>query len=492
MADLVTARELNRQIRQWRRGRAQAKLVDVIGDAYVAIFSTLIIGSMVVSVLVQAGDLSARTCTADGCRAAITWGPWLGILAAAAATTGLARLFGPVFVSPAAASWLLPAPVDRGPLLRPRLALALLAALACGAGVAAAGAALAGDSVGVLLWTVAVGAGGCAFVGGAAALGQGFGSPVFWIPSMVLEAALVLVATRTLEPAHQHRAASPVIVIVAIALLGSAILVSTAAFVRLARLRSADLTHGGALTPALSGALATLDLALVLDVVVAQRWRRRGQVRPVRGGPDGPAALCWRDLTRLRRSPSHLLVLIGAAAVPYAAARFGIGRAVVPIAVVAGFLALVPLLVSLRVLARTPGITRLLPFPDSVSLRYTLVVPGVCALLYGAVAAPAMHGQLGSDPGLSVTVAVAVALSALAAAVRWVTGRPPDYARPLVSTPAGAVPTNLYGSAFRGFDIALVTSVPLLLAPDGNGATFSIAIALGTLAILVTRAVNRP
>ena len=85
-----------------------------------------------------------------------------------------------------------------------------------------------------------------------------------------------------------------------------------------------------------------------------------------------------------------------------------------------------------------------------------------------------------------------MALSALAAAVRWVTGRPPDYARPLVSTPAGAVPTNLYGSAFRGFDIALVTSVPLLLAPDGNGATFSIAIALGTLAILVTRAVNRP
>ena len=109
-----------------------------------------------------------------------------------------------------------------------------------------------------------------------------------------------------------------------------------------------------------------------------------------------------------------------------------------------------------------------------------------------ARSAPALHDQLGSDPGRTITVTIAVALAVLAAAARWVTGRPPDYGRPLVSTPAGAVPANLYGSAFRGFDITLITSLPLLLAPDGDGATSTIAIALGTLAILIGRAISRP
>lgn len=492
MSDLATPRDLNRQIRQWRRGRAEARLIDVIGDAYVAVFSTLVVGSMVVSVLVHAGDLTARTCSTEACHTAITWGPWLGVLAAMAATTALARLFGPVFVSPAAASWLLPAPIARGPLLRPRLVVALLAALGWGAAIAAGGTALAGAPWETVAWAVCLGACACALSVAAAAAAQGVRGPWFWLPALGLEAGLVLTSTGVLAPATTPRTVAPAVVGVAVALLVLAVLAGAVAFVRLARLRSADLTPGGALSPALSGALATLDLALVLDVVVAQRWRRRGRVRPVRGGPDGPAALVWRDLARLRRSPSHVVVLLAAAAVPYTAAHFGAGRAIVPIAILAGFLATVPLLVSLRVLARTPAITRLLPFPDTLSLRCTLIVPAGCTLAYAAVSAPALHDQFGSDPGRTITVTIAVALAVLAAAARWVTGRPPDYGRPLVSTPAGAVPANLYGSAFRGFDITLITSLPLLLAPDGDGATFTIAIALGTLAILIGRAISRP
>ena len=49
------------------------------------------------------------------------------------------------------------------------------------------------------------------------------------------------------------------------------------------------------------------------------------------------------------------------------------------------------------------------------------------------------------------------------------TGRPPDYAKPLVSTPAGAVPTNLYGSVLRGFDVLLVAVTPVLFAPTAGG-----------------------
>ena len=67
-----------------------------------------------------------------------------------------------------------------------------------------------------------------------------------------------------------------------------------------------------------------------------------------------------------------------------------------------------------------------------------------------------------------------------------VTGRPPDYGRPLVSTPAGGVPANLYGSALRGFDVALLTGLPLLI-PNSFGATLSVALSGVVLLVLVNR-----
>ena len=75
----------------------------------------------------------------------------------------------------------------------------------------------------------------------------------------------------------------------------------------------------------------------------------------------------------------------------------------------------------------------------------------------------------------------------MAAAVRWVTGRPPDYSRPLVSTPAGAVPTNLYGSALRGLDILVLTVAPLLAWHEQAGAEVSIGLSLLTLGVLIGR-----
>ena len=67
------------------------------------------------------------------------------------------------------------------------------------------------------------------------------------------------------------------------------------------------------------------------------------------------------------------------------------------------------------------------------------------------------------------------------------TGRPPDYTRPLVSTPAGGVPTNLYGSVVRGFDILLVTSAPLLFSPSPTGAGISLVLTVIVLGYLTGR-----
>jgi hypothetical protein len=108
-------------------------------------------------------------------------------------------------------------------------------------------------------------------------------------------------------------------------------------------------------------------------------------------------------------------------------------------------------------------------------------------LVFGLATFPALHGAAGVTWSDSVVLGLTVGGCALAGAVRWVTGRPPDYSKPLVSTPAGGVPTNLYGSIIRGFDILLLTTAPVLFSPTVNGAFVSLLLAFGVLSYLVGR-----
>ena len=62
---------------------------------------------MVVSVIVNVRLVSDDLCTTGGCQEARTVMPWLVGVSVLAVVLALARLFGPVFVSPAIGSWLL-------------------------------------------------------------------------------------------------------------------------------------------------------------------------------------------------------------------------------------------------------------------------------------------------------------------------------------------------------------------------------------------------
>ncbi|MGA8248197.1 MAG: DUF6297 family protein, partial [Nocardioides sp.] len=63
--------------------------------------------------LVNLSRESDRACVSAGCQGARAMLPWLVAGGAVVVLLTLARLVGPVFVSPAVASWLLPTPVDR-------------------------------------------------------------------------------------------------------------------------------------------------------------------------------------------------------------------------------------------------------------------------------------------------------------------------------------------------------------------------------------------
>ena len=484
-------RELRAEIRQWRRGRADARLIDVLQDAYVAVVTALMLSSMLISVLVHVSALAARLCTAPGCQEARTALPWLAGLTAVVAVLALARLLGPVFVTPAVASWIIATPVDRAAVLRPRMVATLTAAAAITAAGAAAAGTLGGFAVGPVtafgFATALVALTVVAFAASTQTAGPTPGAVLTRSLAALLWLALLVLAAGDAPALGPPRGTSGAGWAVVAGIGAVAVAASVTASRRLPRLHTNQITAGGALAPGLSGALSSLDFALGYDVLLAHRWNAHPPVRPRRAGPAGPAAVLWTDLARLRRSPGAPLLLAAAAVIPYCAAVAGTGTLIVLVATATGFLAGLPLLTALRVLTRTPSLTRMLPFPDSTTRRMAIVLPTLLLVGFGAAVSPALHRGAGLPWPDATAAGVAVGFVALAAGCRWVTGRPPDYTRPLVSTPAGGVPTNLYGSALRGFDILLLGTVPMLLSASVSGAEISMLISLAVLAYLTGR-----
>ncbi len=456
-----------------------------------AVFATVMLGGMFVNAVVQAGAVTDRLCASAACSDARSLVPWLIAGASLLAVLGVSRLFGPVYVTPADATWLLSSPLDRATLLRPRLARVLLTTLLATCAATGVGVLLAGASRGAGLAFTAAAALLASAVAAACTYAQehdrrGVVTGAQWVLVAVIWAAVAAVAVGEAPSVPLPAEGAPVVVAVVVA-AAAAVLGAVAAWRHLGRLRRRDVAGGGELAPGLSGALATLDLALAYDVVLAHRWRDRGAVRSGRGGPGGALALLTSELRRLRRSPHRLVVLAATVVVPYAAAAAGVGRFVVLVAAAAGFAACLPLLSGLRVVSRGPSVARALPFSSALAQVMTAALPTLAALAYGAATTAAMREGVDADPGAALACGLAVGAAAAASGVRWTTRRAPDYTRPLIATPAGAVPTNLYGSIIAGFDVLLLAVTPMLLAPDVRGATVSLLLSVGVWAYLVSR-----
>ncbi|WP_426247504.1 DUF6297 family protein [Nocardioides sp. LHG3406-4] len=492
--------ELRADIREWRRGRATASRSEVLQDLYVALFAVLMLGAMAVNVVVGFRREADDLCVTAGCTGARAVLPWLTIAATLAAVLALARLLGPVFTTPAAGAWLLSTPVDRASLLRRRLLVmsSLAAAIALAVSLPATGLA------GLAPWAVVASSAAAAVAGvgvvALAAVSQERGrSGARWLLWLLLAGSwtgLLLLALD--EPSDwlsgwspgrsSHWAASATApVVVALVLVGAVAPAAVTGWRGLARLRRRQLEPGGNLSSGLSGALATLDLTLAYDVVVAHTARVRATVRSRRGGPHGPLALVWRDVVRLRRRPLPLLAVAAAVVAPYAVAQAGGGRLVLLVATLAGFVACVPLLLALRVLSRTPSLARMLPMHPALSRVCTLVVPSLAAAAYALGCVGAVHAAVGVGWPLATGLALAVGAGTLTSAAWWMTRRPANYSAPAVSTPMGAVPPGMIAGVLHGPDMVLITSAPMLLAPTTTGITFSLGICAAVLAYLALR-----
>lgn len=483
-AEVPSAREVRAEIRDWRRGRAELRWGEAISDAYVALFCVVMVGAMGGNVVLSLRRLADDTCLA-ACAEVRSAGPWLAALAVALLALGLARLLGPVFSPPAANAWLLSTPVPRGALLRPgwmrTTGLVVLGALV----LLLAPAVLGGFSWHeATVYLVAGSATSVAFVG-VAALSQvretSAGRWLTWLVTALLWLGLGAVASHELGtvpavPVGAGVAASGLAVLVAAVLVWR-----TATAVGSVPRRVLGYTEH--LSPSLSGALSSVDLGLMYDVLLARRWGRGAHVRSRTGGPLGWPALVHRDLRRALRAPQPYLLLAGLVLVPYAAAEADAGRAVVLVTTLAGLLGGPALCAGLRVVVRTRSLARMLPVRRQTLLLAHLVVPGTALMVFALATTPTLVDAAGEDGG-AVNLAIACGLSSIAATVRWVTGKPPNYAAPMVSTPAGGVPTGLFSSAARGFDVWAFTALPLMF---GQGGMYvSTLISIGVIAYLVS------
>ncbi len=470
----VSERDLRALMKDWRRGRATRHLWEVFQDGYVAVLAVVMFGAMIASVVWRAQGLASE-CTTATCQTGRTLLPWAALFGTLAATLAVARLFGPIVASAAEGFWLMDAPVRRSRLLFGRLvAVIVVAGLASGlfGGLVAAltGSTLADAGI----WAAASALGAAGLTAFAAAE-QGADRQwvvrgLSWVAGALGLAALggvVAVAagwlTIGLDLALGEQLAAIVGAVGVLLLLLGGVL----AFVRLDGMRRTRLLSGGSLVSGMQGAMFAMDIGLMRDILVERDARDRGHVRPTRGRGLGVQALVWRDLQRLVRFPKSLLLLGIGLVVPYAVGALGLGSFSPFISGMVLMTALIPLLGSLRVLSRTKGLARAFPFSTQDIRRAVMVVPAALALAWAAAAVPAFAGLGSGAQHLALPDAVIHAfltgVAGLLAAVRWVTAKPADYGSPMVQTGMGAMPPGLMVNLFRGIDVMVGVTGPLLL-----------------------------
>jgi hypothetical protein len=404
------------------------------------------------------------------------------------------RLFGPVLASAAEGFWLLEAPISRAKLLRSRLVAAVVAAFLGGAVIGTLISALTGSRlIEVLVWAAATALSAAASVAFAAAQ-QGIerhrlthlATYLFGLLAVGALFSVIGVAAGWFSLGLSENVGIELGLIMIAASILVLLISAVLAGLRLAQIRRARLLSGGALVSGISGAFFALDIGLAHDIVVERRAIERGHVNPKRGKGLGLEAIIWREWQRLWRFPQPLLVLAATIVVPYAADALGMSTLTPVLAALALFGATVPLLGGLRVLTRTGGLARCFPFSLARLKLASIAVPAILAGLWAVATVPAYlgfgDGAIQRPVPEASLIAIATGAAGLLAAVRWTQAKGVDFGAPMVASQAGAFPPGLVTNLFRGFDVCIITTAPLLL---GGSPWWSLGIAAIAAAILL-------
>ncbi|MFV2178395.1 DUF6297 family protein [Actinomadura sp. LOL_016] len=409
----------------------------------------------------------------------------------------LARRFGPVSLPAADAAWLLLSPLPRRGVLGRTAVILLVLALAGGAALGVALAAVLGVADPVRL-AGAVGLGIAATAGGTATAVLAQASPPWdaWLQTVVagsLSAAVLAMVLgngpdRQLLASLTDAPTSPVTVVAAACAVASALLLRLA-WGALPRIPARALRDASTRTGHVVAAAAVLDPSALSGIAEDAHWRGRlVRSRPWPARLSGPAALAWIDWRRLSRRPGRVCGLVAAGALPALVAAAGAGAgAVAAVAAAGAMTAAAAGTAGVRRDADDPGLARLFGVAPRVALAARAVLPALLGGAWLALALAALTAA-GALPGAAWWAFGPAAAPALAAgALRMARRRPVDHAMPIVETPVGSLPTGPFIWAVTGIDVAALGCAPLLAAlsapPSAIGAHLAVQ-ALAGAAVL--------
>ena len=476
-ATAPTAAALRRSLRRARRRSGAAKPIgETLQDLYVAAFAVLMVAVVVAPTASRVlADAGRRTATPG---LALT----LALTAAVAGTVAALRALttvGPVVRDPADVTWLLASPTSRSALLAPGAALLVAVAVGIGAVLGAACAVVAGVGfTQVLGWAL----GGAAVLVTATSVavavqrGRVRNGRVRRLADGGAVVAVALLVTGLLGRTSSWRAQSSWPVVGGLAVLAAVTLLLVPR--ALPRLRRSELVAGAGLALGLRATVTALDGSFVAETLRTRRLLERAVVRRHRLAGAGLYALAAADARRVSRSPRALLGALALAPTAWALAdlygRLGAAAAVS----LAGWGAAGQVAAGLRTVSRSGSVSRSLPFSDAQLRGAHAVVPGVVALVVTS-AATAFTGR-------PAWTALAAALVGTAAVLRTAAGRSPISWGVQATSPLGSLPVGAVTSYLVGLDVAVVSTVPLLL---GAGPRWGLAVP--ALACLVLVRFNR-
>jgi hypothetical protein len=496
-----------RALRRMRRGHLRERASDTAFTVYVSVLALVIYGGGVYHKLsALAAEGGART---DQARILVAAAPALVAvhLLALLAVCRDATWRGPVTLSQPAISWLLPLPIDRGRLVRPRFRISLVAAVLGGAVLGVLEALVLGATAGIPVPRLIGAATGAAALLGL--LAGGLSGLVVRYPAAagavraaslpVTLAALGLAATADLawsgRPVGAVTAAAewsgpwgwaaqpllaaaghpvwsgPGQAVAVLALTAAALAGVVAADLTVAAISGLTLRSRSAAMARLAGSAMLLDPRGLALTARAARANARG-IR--RAGWRLPyprrawLAVPWRDATALLRAPSRMAWAAAMTCAAYLLGTLAAGasRGIVALvsvagALTAGYLAATQLAEPARVDADDPRRAANLPYPfERLALRHAVVPAAVLAVL-GLIAAGTTAAVAGSPAGIGLTLLAAPALAA-GALVSAYRGPIPGALWLGVETPVG----NTAGQQILVWYFGSpVVTVMLLLAP---------------------------
>jgi len=468
----VSEKELTTLIKDWRRGRATQTIRQALADGYVMVFAIVMIVAMLGGAVWQAQALASQ-CDTAVCTVGRTLLPWVAMSASFALTAMASKIFGPVVASAAEGFWLMDAPIRRGRLLWKRLVGVVIVVGLVAAVLGGLLAALTGYNFSdIWKWALAMGVGAAGLTALAAAE-QTWGRT--WLISLIQwlfgAAAVVVLFLIVSVAADWFGLDIPSIPstesVVWVAAGGAVVLIvgGAIALSRLGMIHRARLVSGGSLVAGMQGAAFAMDFGLMRDILVERDSMKRGHVRPQRGGGRGTSALVWREVQRVWRYPKRLILVVISVVVPYAVAALGFHTFSPFISALILLIGFVPMFGSLRVMSRTKGLSRTMPFSNPQIRRAMAAVPAVFALLWTCGATPAFWGVGEHFTSLltAFITALLTAVAGLLGAVRWVTAKSANYSAPMMQTGFGALPPGLIFNLIRGIDIVVLITGPLLL-----------------------------